>query len=159
MFATQEQKRNKTRYGFVVLCDKDENSKFPFSYHARSNFSEKEILDRWINSILDDSSRLKTLHTLENVQDKQFSLFGKIPEGVNKTNLMYCKFFFIKILLLYFIIGVSTDDIEATLNSLNKYYHGMREGGETQTSSLIAVASKFPYRFNCTQKVTHHSLI
>ena len=45
-------------------------------------FSDQEIQERWLDSVLDDSSRLKRLNTLERMPDQIFSLFGKIDEGI-----------------------------------------------------------------------------
>ena len=45
---------------------------------------------KWLETTLDDSSRLKSLTNLEGIQDKNLSLFGKIEEGM----------FFIAILLI-----------------------------------------------------------
>ena len=75
--ATQDVKKGQLNYAFLVLCDKNEEVMNPFGLFPRSMFSSKEILDRWLNSILDHSSRLKSLHTLDN----NLSLFGKIEEG------------------------------------------------------------------------------
>ena len=74
-------KKPKVKYNFLVLCDKDEGERFPFASYPRSMFSTREIMDKWIDSILDDSSRLKSLSSLEGMQDKQFALFGKFEEG------------------------------------------------------------------------------
>ena len=41
----------------------------------------REIMDKWLDAILDDSSRLKSLNTLEGLPNKQFSLFGKFETG------------------------------------------------------------------------------
>ena len=80
-FATQETKK-KVKYDFLVLLDKDENTTNPFSLFPTSMFTEKEIHLRWLESILDDSSRLKSLNSIEGIQDKNLSLFGKIDEGI-----------------------------------------------------------------------------
>ena len=82
IFATQDVKKSKINYAFVVLCDKDEEVMNPFSLYPRTMFTSNEIMDRWLNSILDHSSRLKSLHTLERLPDKSLSLFGKIEEGM-----------------------------------------------------------------------------
>lgn len=82
IFATQEAKKPKMKYVFVVLCDKNEDVMSPFGLYPRSMFSGSEIHDRWLDSILDHSSRLKSLHTLETVPYKSLSLFGKIEEGM-----------------------------------------------------------------------------
>lgn len=76
-----DQKKTKVKYDFLVLCDKDDSLQQPFALFPRNMFSPKEIQDRWIDSILDDSSRLKTLHTLEGIANSQFCLFGKFEEG------------------------------------------------------------------------------
>ena len=88
IFATQDSKKSKVNYAYLVLCDKSEDVMNPFACYPRSMFSQKEILDRWLDSILDHSSRLKSLHTLETIQDKSLSLFGKIEEG-NFSILIY----------------------------------------------------------------------
>lgn len=71
---------DKPKYTFLVLCDKDQNNMSPFAAYPRSIFSNKEIQDRWMDSILDNISRLKTLNSLQ-IPDKHFSLFGKIDSG------------------------------------------------------------------------------
>ena len=76
-----EPKKVKVKYEFVVLCDKDDAEKHPFASYPRNMFSTKEIMDKWLYAILDDSSRLRTIHTLQGIGDKQFSLFGKFEEG------------------------------------------------------------------------------
>ena len=82
MFATQEQEPKKlVKYDFVVLCDQDDNVQHPFASFPRTMFSSAEILDKWMESILDHSSRLKPLTTLQRMS--KFSLFGKIEEGTN----------------------------------------------------------------------------
>ena len=77
IFATQTTK--KIKYDFLVLCNKEETILHPFSIFAREDFSNREINDRWLESILDHSSRLKTLSTLG--VNRTLSLFGKIDEG------------------------------------------------------------------------------
>lgn len=74
-------KRNKIKYDFLVLCDKDEFVKHPFASYPRAMFSASEVQDKWLEAILDDSSRLKSLQTLEGMPNKQFALFCKIEEG------------------------------------------------------------------------------
>ena len=81
LFATQETKKN-SKYEFLVLCDKDESSQNPFSLFPTNMFSEREIPVRWLESKLDDSSRLRSLQTLTGIQDKNLSLFGKFSEGI-----------------------------------------------------------------------------
>lgn len=85
LFATQEpfetQKSKKIIYDFLILCNKDEGVTHPFALYPRSMFTSGEIIDRWLDSILDHSSRLKTLHTLEGVYESSLALFGKIDEG------------------------------------------------------------------------------
>lgn len=83
IFGTQAPVKQKVKYGFVVLCDKDDQVSNPFAVYPRTMFSGKEILDRWLDSILDHSSRLKSLHTLERLPDKNLSLFGKIEDGIS----------------------------------------------------------------------------
>ena len=115
-------KKTKVKYDFLVLCDKDEAVKYPFASFPRSMFSAKEVQDRWLDSILDDSSRLKSLNTLEGLPNKQFALFGKIEQGISK------------------------DLRDSTINSLNIKYDGMRTNGESQTSTLLSLVKIFPYR-------------
>lgn len=80
VLGTQDRKK-KIKYDFLVLCDKDDNSPTPFSLYPTSMFSKQEINIKWLESILDESSRLKTLTTLEGLHEKNLSLFGKIEEG------------------------------------------------------------------------------
>ena len=80
--STQDAKKSKVNYAFLILCDKTEDVMYPFAWYPRSMFSSNEILDRWLYSILDHSSRLKSLDTLERIPDKCLSLFGKIEEGI-----------------------------------------------------------------------------
>ena len=95
MFDDTDLTKKKVTYDVLVLCDKDENVKHPFGLYPRAMFSAIEISDRWLDSILDDSSRLKSLNTLQGLQDKQIALFGKVEEGIilknyiklNKINL------------------------------------------------------------------------
>ena len=90
MFATQDTPKKKIKYGYLVLCDKNEGALNPFALFPCSMFSHKEIYEKWLTSILDNSSRLKTLHTLDGlVPEKNFCLFGKIDEG-----LIIIQFFF-----------------------------------------------------------------
>ena len=81
LFATQEPRKKGVKYEFVVLCDKDDNVPNPFSLYPITMFSENEIQARWLESKLDDSSRIKSLQTLEGIPDKNLSLFGKIDQG------------------------------------------------------------------------------
>lgn len=83
MFATQENS-HKTKYGYVVLCDQDVHVGNPFAWYPRAIFSNAEIQEKWLNCILDHSSRLKPLGTLKQIPGKSFSLFGKIDEGRKK---------------------------------------------------------------------------
>lgn len=78
------QKPTKVKYDSVVLCDKDEAVKNPFQAYPRSMFSSTEIQDRWLECLLDDSSRLKSLPTFEGMPNKQFSLFLKIEKGTQQ---------------------------------------------------------------------------
>lgn len=83
IFATQQQpKKKKTNYEFLVLCDKDEKATEPFSMYPASMFSDNEILGRWLDSILDSSSRLKTIQSLQKSHNKNLCLFGKVPSGI-----------------------------------------------------------------------------
>ena len=122
IFATQDTKKPKVNYAFIVLCDKNEDVLNPFALYPRSMFSENEILERWLDAILDHSSRLKSLHTLERLPHKTLSLFGKIEEGVPK------------------------EQRDAKVNSLNVQYNNLRTSGKTQISSLLSLVAKTPYR-------------
>lgn len=73
-------KKKKIKYGYVVLCDKGDDVKKPFSLHQRSLFS-KEIPEKWLDSILDHSSRLKSIQSVSKIEYRNLSLFGKIDEG------------------------------------------------------------------------------
>ena len=84
LFATQEPKK-KIKYDYVVLCDKDEHEPNPFSLYPTSMFKEGEIHVRWLESRLDESSRLRSLHTLKGIPEKNLSLFGKVEEGIKKS--------------------------------------------------------------------------
>lgn len=132
IFATQEPKK-KVKYEYIVLCDKDESSKTPFSLFPITMFTKHEIQEKWLDSILDDSSRLKRLTTLERMPDKIFSLFGKIDEGLSK------------------------DQSETVIKSLNEHFLALRESGENITNSLISMTKKFPYRLtsNKVRKFNH----
>ena len=129
IFATQEPKKTKVRYEFLVLCDKGPEVKNPFALFPRSVFSEKEISDRWLDSILDHSSRLKSLNTLERLGN--LSLFGKIDDGA------------------------SMEEVDAKVKQLNIEFNQMRESGETQISTLLSLVAKNPYRLvsKSTKKV------
>ena len=142
MFGTQDTPKSKLHYDFVVLCDRDPEVMSPFALYPRSMFSTSEILDRWLDSILDHSSRLKPLHTLHGLQDKNLSLFGKIEEGLHKKiifHIMICN-------LIIYNLGVPKEEVHAKVDSLNFQYHKMRTGGETQLSSLLNLVAKNPYR-------------
>ena len=183
MFATQEPKK-KTKYDFLVLCDKDENTTNPFSLYPTNMFSQKEINEKWLESILDDSSRLKSLHSLQGIPEKKLSLFGKIDEGIIiitifSTLLIFLFFFLISIhlftvtlekfiylpslwknclcVLLRYITGVYKEQRDAVINSLNDEYKDMRSGGESQINSLKSLALKFPYRLISPKKVIKES--
>ena len=142
IFATQDEKKSKVNYAFLVLCDKNEDVMYPFAWYPRSMFSSSEIMDRWLHSILDHSSRLKSLNTLERVPDKSLSLFGKIEEGIYYDLIAASppRSTFI------YIAGVSREQLDAKVNSLNVQYNSLRSGGETQTSSLLSLVQKNPYR-------------
>lgn len=85
MFASQQSvqdpPKNKIRYEFVVLCDRTRNVSRPFDLYPCSMFSNNEIKERWIQSLLDPSSRMKYLHLETLSNQRSFSLFGKIKEG------------------------------------------------------------------------------
>ena len=81
MFEGLDAKKTKVNYDFLVLLDKDETLKHPFALFPRLMFSTLEVQDKWLDSILDDSSRLKSLHTLKGMSNKQLALFGKFEEG------------------------------------------------------------------------------
>lgn len=73
-----------TSYSHLVLFDKNPKTTGPFGLFPRSIFSKQEIRDHWVESILDDASRMKDLVTLERIPGK-FCLFAKIDSG--KYNL------------------------------------------------------------------------
>lgn len=77
---TQEPPAKRPCYGYIVLSDRDENLSHPFAWYPRSMFSSNEIKDRWIDSILDQPSRIKEFF-LEKIPEKKFTLFGKIQMG------------------------------------------------------------------------------
>ena len=82
IFADLDSNKKKIIYDFVVLCDKDEEAKHPFGLYPRSMFSDSEIPEKWLESKLDESSRLKTIPTLEGIGNNNFALFGKFEEGL-----------------------------------------------------------------------------
>lgn len=127
LFATQESKKNKVKYDFVVLCDRDDQN--PFSLYPTIMFSETEINVKWLESILDDSSRLKSLQTLQRMPGKNLSLFGKIVEGTPKKQR------------------------DAMVVTLNDEYRTMMNSCDSQITTLISMASKFPYRLISPKKV------
>lgn len=104
LFATQVPPK-KVKYEYVVLCDKDENVANPFSQYPTDMFTSSEIHVRWLESKLDDSSRIKSLQTLEGIPDKNLSLFGKIPEGI------------IYFITIYFISYTIDSDVFITLRN------------------------------------------
>ena len=53
-------------------------------------FSKKEIQDKWLDAILDNSSRMKAL-TLDTLPDKFFTFFGKTETGIKKGFQFYIK--------------------------------------------------------------------
>lgn len=89
MFATQDI-RKKVKYGFIVLCEHDFHIGSPFTSYPRSMFSNTEIPDKWLESILDQYSRLKILNSLERqIPGKNLSLFGKIEEGISENHFYF----------------------------------------------------------------------
>lgn len=72
--------RKKKCYAFLTLFDHSDNELRPFGWFPHSMFTKKEIKDSWLDSVLDDASRMKPL-TLERIKDQKFSLFGKMEEG------------------------------------------------------------------------------
>ena len=78
-----DKKCTKKKYPFITLFDRSPNEQKPFGWYPRSMFSEKEIKDRWLSTILDHSSRTKELF-FEQIPDRSFSLFGKMDDGKKK---------------------------------------------------------------------------
>lgn len=121
--ATQTQSQTAKKYDYLVLCNQDENVRHPFALYPRSMLLTREIPDKWVEAILDNSSRLKSLTTLEGLPGYNFSLFGKIEAGV------------------------SEDLRQAKVNDLNARYASMREDGRMSTSTtLYQLVLKYPYR-------------
>ena len=81
--ATQDPKPTKCKvnYGFVVLFDLQKGNEFPFSWYPRSMFSKTEIPDRWLDSVLDMTSRMTKI-SFERMPNNSLSLFGKIEAGL-----------------------------------------------------------------------------
>lgn len=128
MFSSQEPPatpKSRVKYGYIVLCNRNESIKYPFNLYSRSRFSMTEIQDRWLESILDNSSRLKNLQTL-NVHGKSLCLFGKIGEEV------------------------PNEECQAMVNSLNAEYSQMRAAGSPVNAALYAMVKKYPYRLKST---------
>ena len=164
IFATQTATKSKVNYAYIVLCDKDEDVRNPFGWYPRSMFSSREILDRWLNSILDHSSRLKSLDTLQRLNDKSLSLFGKVEEGIfnfmtflhffsfpsnypfNPRTRKWLIYIYIYIKNKLCTVGVPKEEVDAKVDSLNIQYNRMRSSGETQVSSLLSLVAKNPYR-------------
>lgn len=53
----------------------------PFNAYPRDMFSKTEIMDRWLESILDNQSRKKQLPSFSRLPMKIFSFFGKMNCG------------------------------------------------------------------------------
>lgn len=68
------------KYDAIVLFEKSSKLEKPFGLYPTSMFAETEIQGKWLNCVLDDSSRMKTL-PLESIPDHQFCLFGKFDSG------------------------------------------------------------------------------
>lgn len=68
-------------YMKVILFQWDINKKRPFDIFPLSMFTTNEIKDKWMESILDQNSRIRTLPMLRSLPGKTFSLFAKIERG------------------------------------------------------------------------------
>ena len=53
----------------------------------------------------------------------------------------------------FLIAGVTKEQRDSTVNSLNQEYHQRRAGGETQVLTLLSLTNKFPYRLNSDKSV------
>ena len=148
IFASQDNPK-KSKYGYVVLCDQDVHVANPFAWYPRSIFTTEEIPEKWLDSILDYTSRLKSLGTFERMPGKNFSLFGKIDDGIPKTfilifniicsNIMnYFSFFCLK--------GVCQELRDAKINAINAEYNSMRSALLSQAATLTTLVTKYPYR-------------
>lgn len=71
-----------TEYTNLLFFDWAVDNRRPFEIFPRTLFSDKEIKERWLNSILDENSRIMTLPPLKSLPGKTFSLFGKIEKGI-----------------------------------------------------------------------------
>ena len=117
---SQSTTSKKPKYDFLVLCDQDENVQEPFGLFPRAIFSESEIQDKWLDSILDHSSRLKSLQTLERLPGFRFSLFGKIEEGIYIYKSIYI---YIYIYIKIYIYSLSMKHILKMYN--NHLFRGL----------------------------------
>lgn len=122
----------------------EEGVKNPFAAYPISMFSPTEINERWLDSILDHSSRVKTLSTLDGMPDQKLSLFGKIDEGIFLYFILICSRLHKTVFFLY--KGVSKDDIDAKVNSLNMKYSSMRNSGVSQKACMLSLVARNPYR-------------
>lgn len=138
----------------------------PFAAYPRSMFSAKEIQDRWMDSILDNVSRLKNINSLK-IQEKNFCLFAKIDSGIYFILYLYI-FLFTDSLILFLgiciaiFIGTTPEQRETKVNALNMEYSSMRVTND-QTTTLYDMARNHPYRLfslkvhiNMFYKLTSH---
>lgn len=113
--------KRKPIIGFVILLDLSGNSPKPFGMYPRSMFSIHEIKERWLNSILDNSSRMTSL-VLDMLPDKSFSLFAKVKENTSKV------------------------DRDSCIKELNDAYETAMSNCGDEKRVLKALLSKYPYR-------------
>lgn len=89
IFATQPpltQPPLKPKIGYVVLFDLTGRAIKPFGIYPRLMFTTHEIKDRWLDSILDTSSRMTPLVLDRLPEDKSFSLFSKVRQGKSRIH-------------------------------------------------------------------------
>ena len=136
----------------MVLFDKTPEVEKPFGLYPRAMFSSREIHDRWIDSMMDHSSRLKTLRSIVSLPRQQLCLFGKIEEGnyLNINSWVWC---------MLYLTGISKEQRNSAVDSLNVQYQTMLSTGSDQTSALYSLVTKFPYRFFNNQKKVRLKLI
>lgn len=150
MFASQRSFKHKVKYGYVVLYEKHENVDRPFASYPRNRFSNTEIPEKWLESILDESSRMKGLK-LESLSDNNMCLFAKIDEGEDiYLNCMMLNY----ILINYYenhIVGVTKEHRETKVETLNTQYRNMRESGISPISALNYLVEENPFRLLTTR--------
>lgn len=118
----------KPRIGFVVLYDLSGNSPKPFGIYPRSMFSTHEIKDKWLDSILNNDSRMTPL-VLNMLPDKSYSLFAKVKEDTIKA------------------------DRDAFIEELNDSYETSMNNCGNEKRTFKALLAKYPYRMKIvTQK-------